>query len=68
MALVRKTDLRDQLSAFEKKDLKAKIDAYESELKAKADKKFDSSKNWSIMIDDKHNEIRNNVMRKFKFK
>ena len=32
----------------------------------KADRKFDSKDNWSIMIDKEHNEIRNNVMRKFK--
>ena len=29
--------------------------------------RFDSTKNWSIMIDDKHNNMRNEVMKKVKF-
>ena len=32
-----------------------------------AKKKFDSSKNWSIMVDKELNEERNSIMRKFKF-
>ena len=31
-----------------------------------SNERFDSDKNWSIMIDRDQNEIRNNVMRKFK--
>jgi len=31
------------------------------------DERFDSTKNWSIMIDDKHNNMRNEVMEKVKF-
>ena len=31
-----------------------------------SNERFDSEKNWSIMIDGDQNEIRNNVMRKFK--
>ena len=31
-----------------------------------ANERFDSEKNWSIMIDKEQNEIRNHVMRKFK--
>ena len=31
-----------------------------------ANERFDSEKNWSIMIDRDQNEIRNSVMRKFK--
>lgn len=31
------------------------------------DERFDSTKNWSIMIDDKHNNMRNEVMKKVKF-
>ena len=30
-------------------------------------KMFDSNKNWSIMIDQKHNDMRNEVMQKVKF-
>ena len=33
----------------------------------KVDKRFDSSKNWSVMISPKHNDIRNEVMQKVKF-
>ena len=36
-------------------------------LKDMATKKFDNSKNWSIMIDDKSNMVRNEVMQKIKF-
>ena len=38
-----------------------------AELEQKANAKFDSSKNWSIMIDKEQNEIRNEIMRKFKY-
>ena len=48
--------------------MKILIEEEKKRLEAKANRKFDSSKNWSIMIDQENNEMRNNIMRKFKFR
>lgn len=65
--LVKAIELPSQLNAIEKEDLKEKISSEKKRYMQKANTRFDSSKNWSIMIKKEHNEVRNDVMRKFKF-
>jgi len=38
-----------------------------SHIRSEVEARFDSNKNWSIMIDPKNNEIRNKVMQKIKY-
>ena len=42
-------------------------DAQLERFRQEVEERFDSKKNWSIMIDNKHNDIRNEVMKKVKF-
>ena len=46
--------------------MKTKIATSIKELEDKAHRRFDSTKNWSIMIDNEQNEMRNEVMRRTK--
>ena len=66
-SLVKAIELPSQLNAIEKEDLKERVSSEKKRYMQKANTRFDSSKNWSIMIKKEHNEVRNDVMRKFKF-
>ena len=57
------------IETLSKSELKDLMDMKEKEvkrLKKKVEDRFDSNKNWSIMINPKDNETRNQIMRKVK--
>lgn len=57
----------DKLTQQEHKKLKEMRDLQLEKFHRMAQERFDSKKNWSIMIDQRDNEIRNQVMRNTKF-
>ena len=63
---VKKIEQHNQLSVLEREELQKLISEETRKYDLIANERFDSEKNWSIMIDRDQNEIRNNVMRKFK--
>ena len=65
--LVKKIELPTQLAGFEKEILKQQIEQEKKNYQDHADARFDSKKNWSIMITDECNDERNQIMRRFKF-
>ena len=56
-----------QLSVVEREELAELLRLEKQKYQAQANNKFDSSKNWSIMIKKDCNDERNEIMRKFKF-
>ena len=65
--LVKMIDLPNQLSGAEKEILNELIKMEKLNYKEIANQRFDSKKNWSIMIRDDCNDERNKIMRDFKF-
>ena len=65
--LIKMIDLPNQLSGLEKEHLAELIREEKGTYQERANQKFDSNKNWSIMIKDECNDERNEIMRKFKF-
>jgi len=65
-AFIKNFDYNNQLTEKEQQQLKERIEKQISDLEGKANSRFDSSKNWSIMIQNESNEIRNEVMRRTK--
>ena len=63
---VKKIEQHNQLSVVEKEEFKRIISDEVKRYGDIAKERFDSEKNWSIMIDRDQNEIRNNVMRNLK--
>ena len=63
---VKKIEQHNQLSVLEREELQKMITDETKKYDLISNERFDSEKNWSIMIDRDQNEIRNNVMRKFK--
>ena len=59
--------LIDKLNKNDLKELQKFKDDKLAEFQAEVDSKFDNSKNWSIMINQEDNAIRNQVMRSVKF-
>jgi hypothetical protein len=62
--LVVRIDDSQKLTLLEKERLKQMIDEEKKKYKQEAEERFDSRKNRSIMIQDKHNDLRNEVMRR----
>ena len=65
--LVKTINLPNQLSQAEKEILNEKIKMEKQYYQEMANERFDSTKNWSIMIEPACNDERNEIMRKFKF-
>lgn len=65
--LMSKVHIIESLTKDERQQLKHKKDDKIAKLKNKSENRFDSSKNWSIMIDPKDNQMRNDIMRKVYF-
>jgi uncharacterized protein YnzC (UPF0291/DUF896 family) len=57
----------ETLTKEEKQELQNLKNLELQKFHSEVNRMFDSNKNWSIMIDQKHNEIRNEVMQKVKF-
>ena len=57
----------ESLTKDEKEQLRILKEEQILRFRQEVDERFDSKKNWSIMIDDKHNNMRNEVMKKVKF-
>ena len=65
--LIKIIDLDDKLSAMEKEELTKLIRAEKAKYHERANQRFDSKLNWSIMIKPACNDERNEIMRKFKY-
>lgn len=52
---------------MEKEELRRLITIEKAKFQEKANQRFDSDKNWSIMIKPECNDERNQIMRQFKF-
>jgi hypothetical protein len=52
------------LSDAEKLRIKTAVEKEKKNIWEQAERKYDSSKNWSIMIKDEDNEVRNEIMRR----
>ena len=65
-AFIKNFDSANQLTETEQELMKEKVSKQILELEDKAHRRFDSNKNWSIMIQDEQNELRNEVMRRTK--
>jgi len=65
--LIKMIDLPNQLSGAEKEKLAGLIRLEKQKYQETANHRFDSSKNWSIMIEKDCNEERNGIMRRLKF-
>jgi len=65
--LVKLIDLPNQLSAVEREKLAELLRQEKQSYHEVAKQRFDSSKNWSIMIKSECNDERNDIMRRFKF-
>jgi hypothetical protein len=57
-----------KLDYEEKKKLKESKEEKLAQLKKECKEQFNSEKNYSIMMSKKDNEVRNQIMQKFKFK
>lgn len=62
--MIVRIDDATKLSAAEKVRLNEMMAEKKKQYREEASKRFDSDKNRSIMIQDKHNEMRNDVMRR----
>ena len=64
--LTQEKKLKDQLSTKEQEEFRGKINTEVKTYEDKAARRFDSNKNWSIMIKPQHNDVRNEIMRRVK--
>ena len=65
--LIKLIDPPDQLTGIEKEQLQQLIRQEQVNYKEQASTRFDSDKNWSIMIRSECNDERNEIMRRFKY-
>lgn len=65
--LIKMIELPNQLTIAEQEKLNDLIRSEKKKYQKKADEKFDTAKNWSIMIEKDCNEERNKIMRRLKF-
>ena len=66
--LIKIIEDKNMLNGGERAVLKEAVDEELRRYQEIADDRFDSNKNWSIMIKDQCNDERNRIMRKFKFR
>lgn len=64
--LLKEFDETTQLTDTETENLKSKIQQQMAFLEQQQHKKFDSSKNWSLMINPEFNDLRNEIMKRTK--
>ena len=65
--LMSKGRVVESLTKDEREKLRLMKENQLKKFKQEAEEKFDSKKNWSIMIDNRHNQMRNEVMQKVKY-